>query len=94
VARADDGGAGAMADRLPVSYVLPVRWADDAGRLDELAGYLAGPSRVVAEVIVVDGSAERLRARRRAAFGDAVRLLLPQFWPGGNGKVGPLTGCC
>jgi hypothetical protein len=82
-----------MADLLPVSYVLPVRWTDDAGRLNELAGYLTRLSRVVAEVIVVDGSPDRLRAGHRAAFGNAVRLVPPEPWPGGNGKVaGVMTG--
>jgi hypothetical protein len=82
-----------MTDRLPISYVLPVRWSDDAGRLDELAAYLTALNRMVDEVIVVDGSPDALFAGHRAALGEAVRLLPPEPWPGGNGKVaGVMTG--
>jgi hypothetical protein len=81
-----------MTERLQVSYVLPVRWTSDQG-FDELAGYLETVSSLVAEVIVVDGSPTDLWHAHRAALDGSVRILQPQPWPGGNGKVaGVMTG--
>jgi hypothetical protein len=81
-----------MADRLPVSYVLPMRWTRDNG-FAELAAYLSGLSRVVGEVIVVDGSAEELLHAHRAALAGVSDVITPDPWPGGNGKVaGVMTG--
>lgn len=51
---------------LAASYVLPLRWEEDRG-LGELADYLAALARLVADVVVVDGSPpERYAAHRRA----------------------------
>lgn len=77
---------------LPISYVLPLKWADDDG-LAELARYLDS-LRGLAEVIVVDGSAEPLLSAHRRAFGEHVRQLLPDpRWACRNGKVaGVRTG--
>jgi hypothetical protein len=72
-------------------YVLPLKWADDAG-LDGLVRYLA---EVVAwlPVTVVDGSAEELFAAHRRAFPADVEHVRPEPWPGANGKVaGVMTG--
>jgi hypothetical protein len=81
-----------MTERLEVSYVLPVRWTSDHG-LAELARYLAQVSTLVREVIVVDGSPTELRHAHRAAIDESVRVLPPEPWPGGNGKVaGVMTG--
>lgn len=81
-----------MTDRAPVSYVLPMRWTSNDG-LVELAGYLHGLSRLVDQVIVVDGSAPELMRAHRSAFAGAVCLMPPDPWPGGNGKVaGVMTG--
>ncbi|MGK5673698.1 glycosyltransferase [Micromonospora sp. URMC 106] len=78
--------------RLPVAYVLPLRWADDAG-LPELTGYLRWLSTRV-DVTVVDGSPPELFARHRSAWRGLVRHLPPDpALRGVNGKVtGVLTG--
>jgi hypothetical protein len=77
---------------LPVSYVLPLRWEDDAG-LDELTSYLKWLGTQV-EVTVVDGSAPNLYARHAARWGEVVRHVPPH--PDlchANGKVnGVVTG--
>ena len=77
-----------------LSYVLPLKWHDDAGRLPELTRYLA---RLAArcEVIVVDGSPDEVYAGHAAAWH---RLDLDHLRPDPrlrylNGKVnGVLTG--
>lgn len=72
------------------TYVLPLRWTEDAG-LAELAGYLEEVVRW-AEVLVVDGSPDERFAAHAAAFPAEVRHLRPQFTCR-NGKVaGVLTG--
>lgn len=77
--------------RLDAEYVLPLRWADDAG-LAELVGYLTGVRDLV-DVTVVDGSEpERFRAHAHA-LPPGVRHLAAEPWPGHNGKVaGVMTG--
>jgi hypothetical protein len=62
----------------PLSYVLPLRWPDDAG-LEELSSYLRRLSAldVVGEVIVVDGSRAELFARHAAAWRAPLRHLPP-----------------
>jgi hypothetical protein len=78
--------------RLPVEYVLPLRWADDTG-LAELTGYLRGLRRLV-DVTVVDGSAPDVFARHADAWRGLVRHVAPDpALRGVNGKVlGVLTG--
>ena len=72
-------------------YVVPVRWSSDED-LEELSGYLRGISQWV-DVTVVDGSDAPAFERHRSAFGDLVRHLAPDRWPGRNGKVaGVVTG--
>ena len=77
---------------LPISYVLPLKSADDEG-LAELARYLDS-LRGLADVIVVDGSAEPLFSAHRRAFGEHVRQLPPDpRFACRNGKVaGVRTG--
>jgi hypothetical protein len=77
--------------RLPVEYVLPLRWGPDedptelAAYLAELVGWLS--------VTVVDGSAAEVWRRHDRVFPAAVRHVAPQPWPGRNGKVaGVVTG--
>ncbi|MEU4570091.1 glycosyltransferase family 2 protein [Micromonospora sp. NPDC023956] len=82
----------APATHLPLSYVLPLRWADDTG-LAELTGYLRRLAARV-EVTVVDGSPPEVYARHAAAWHGLVRHVPPEAVPHGvNGKVrGVLTG--
>lgn len=78
--------------RLALTYVLPLRWTDDAG-LDELTAYLRGLAGLVEEVLVVDGSPPALHAAHARAWHGLVRLERPDPWPGCNGKVaGVMTG--
>jgi hypothetical protein len=81
-----------MSARLPVSYVLPLRWTDDAG-LPDLTDYLRQLAAWV-EVTVVDGSPAPLFERHAAAWRGLVRHVpvAPRF-AFVNGKVnGVLTG--
>ncbi|GEO91026.1 glycosyltransferase [Kocuria flava] len=74
-----------------VRYVLPLRWSQDAG-LAELAAYLEQVVQWL-PVTVVDGSAPERRAAHRRAFPAAVEHVVPDPWPGRNGKVaGVMTG--
>ena len=44
-----------MSGPLPLSYVLPLRWSEDAGR-EELTRYLLALQEHCADIIIVDGS--------------------------------------
>ncbi|MFY1595787.1 glycosyltransferase [Micromonospora sp. WMMD737] len=83
---------GAAERRLPMAYVLPLRWTDDAG-LTELTAYLRRLSALV-DVTVVDGSSPEVFARHAEAWRGLVRHLRPDpALRGVNGKVtGVLTG--
>ncbi|WP_028047993.1 glycosyltransferase family 2 protein [Cellulomonas sp. URHE0023] len=81
----------ASAPRLPVEYVLPLRWARDDG-LDELSTYLLDLADHV-DVTVVDGSPGVVFDAHARRWGTHVRHVRPQRWPGANGKVaGVMTG--
>ncbi|WP_433387020.1 glycosyltransferase [Micromonospora sp. KLBMP9576] len=85
--------AGGVDDRrLPVAYVLPLRWTDDAD-LPGLTRYLGWLSARV-DVTVVDGSPPELFARHGRAWRGLLRHLRPDpALRGVNGKVtGVLTG--
>ncbi|WP_326556589.1 glycosyltransferase [Micromonospora sp. NBC_01796] len=86
--RPTDLGTG----RLPVEYILPLRWSDDDG-CAELTGYLRWLSERVS-VTVIDGSPPELFDRHAACWPALVRHLAPD--PAlryRNGKVnGVLTG--
>lgn len=70
---------------LPISYVLPI--AAVTPQIRALDGYLRRLSRLVDEVIVVDGSSDTVFAAHAVAWGQSVRHLRPaQVTP--NGKVG------
>ncbi|MEV4483659.1 glycosyltransferase [Micromonospora coxensis] len=85
-------GPGVRTPRLPVEYVLPLRWSDDTG-LAELTGYLRRLSRLV-DVTVVDGSPPQVHDRHAATWQGVVRHLpVDPALRGINGKVlGVLTG--
>jgi hypothetical protein len=77
--------------RLPVEYVLPLRWTSDEG-LVELARYLDDLAAIV-DVTVVDGSPPERFAAHAATWGARIRHLPVTARPGRNGKVsGVLTG--
>lgn len=83
-----------VGDALPLEYVLPLRWRRDAAPRDavELAAYL---ERLAAwlPVTVVDGSVPDVWERHHALFPPYARHVVPQPWPGRNGKVaGVVTG--
>ena len=71
--------------RPDLEYVLPLRWDDDAD-LADLTAYLTWLARSM-DVTVVDGSAPELFRRHHEAWGDIVRHVEAQPWPGRNGKV-------
>lgn len=54
-------------ERLPLSYVLPLRWSEP-GPLQELTAYLRRLSGWVEETIVIDGSPPPVFARNAAAL--------------------------
>lgn len=76
-----------------ITYVLPLRWRDDAG-LDELTGYLDRLSKLVAEVVVVDGSDPPLYENHEERWSDLVLHTPPDpRYAFLTGKVnGVLTG--
>ncbi|MET8263432.1 glycosyltransferase family 2 protein [Micromonospora arida] len=79
-------GAGRSPVRLPMTYVLPLRWHTDTG-LAELTDYLRWLGHRV-EVLVVDGSPPDLFARHAQAWRGLVRHLPPDPSERGlNGKV-------
>lgn len=81
-------------DSLPLEYVLPLRWGRGADTRDavELAGYLEQLAARL-PVTVVDGSEPAVWARHHALFAPHARHVVPQPWPGRNGKVaGVVTG--
>jgi hypothetical protein len=85
------GGARPPDPLADAEYVLPLRWADDAG-LPDLVAYLR---RLVTRVpvTVVDGSAPERFAAHAAALPAGVRHVAPGPHPGRNGKVaGVVTG--
>lgn len=73
------------------SYVLPLKWSQDAG-LDELATYLHTLVTLVDDVIVVDGSAPPQFTRHGRSWSPDVRHLRPDpRWRCANGKVAGLS---
>ncbi|HYN96035.1 MAG TPA: glycosyltransferase, partial [Pilimelia sp.] len=79
-----------MTGRLPIEYVLPLRWTADEG-LAELAAYVRRLA-TIADVTVVDGSPPESFAAHAAAFAGAARHVPPDpdlcF---ANGKVNGVT---
>lgn len=77
---------------LEASYVLPI--AATTPQLRPLTGYLTRLSRIISDVIVVDGSPPEVFAAHAQAWSGQVRHIRPQIQTG-NGKVaGVLTGVC
>ncbi len=78
-----------MTPRVPLSYVLPLRWSDD-DEAPELTAYLRTVAEAVDEVIVVDGSPPELYAAHREAWGDVATHLPPD--PELNYVMGKVDG--
>ncbi|MGS0687336.1 glycosyltransferase [Nakamurella sp. GG22] len=77
--------------RLPVEYVVPLRWSDDAD-LPEFTDYLRRLA-VLVDITVVDGSEREVFAGHADHWGELVRHLPVGQWPGRNRKVaGVVTG--
>ncbi|MEU7851755.1 glycosyltransferase [Micromonospora parva] len=84
----EHGGTGPSPVRLPMTYVLPLRWHTDTG-LAELTDYLRWLADRV-EVLVVDGSPPDLFARHAEAWRGLVRHFPPD--PGERGLNGKVLG--
>lgn len=63
-------------DRLPVSYILPIKWSRECDR-DELTRYLSQLKDLCDEVLVVDGSDTPDFEADRGAWGHLVRHIPP-----------------
>lgn len=74
-----------MINPLPISYILPIAASSSQARA--LTGYLCRLSRVVDEVIVVDGSPDSLFRAHAHAWAHHVRHMPPKTLTQ-NGKVG------
>ncbi|RBP65452.1 glycosyl transferase family 2 [Brevibacterium sanguinis] len=79
------GAAEPGGPRLPVHYLLPLRWKDDKG-IDDLADYLGSLVPHV-DVILVDGSDAERRAEHRAALPAGITVLDCDRRACRNGKV-------
>jgi hypothetical protein len=78
-----------VSEPLDLTYLVPLRWADGEQRRD-LATYLAAIAPLIAEVIVVDGSAPPVFAANREAWGGCITHLPPaedERW-----QMGKVTG--
>ncbi|MGE5527184.1 MAG: glycosyltransferase, partial [Methanosarcina sp.] len=65
-----------MSGAKPISYLVPVRWADGAQR-PELAAYLRAIAPLCGEILVVDGSPPEVFAANGAAWGDVAKHVAP-----------------
>ena len=88
--RSEDRAETDAGGRLPASYVLPIAAQKSASRA--LSGYLQRLSRVVRDVIVVDGSPAEVFDEHARWWGPHVRHMRPEQQTT-NGKVaGVVTG--
>ncbi len=83
--------------RLPISYVLPLRWREP-GPLVELMTYLRRLSTWIEEIVVVDGSPPPVFARNARALGSVAWHLPPdgdlEFAMGKvNGVISGVRAC-
>ena len=83
-----------MRDRLDLEYVLPLRWGPATSAREEpgMTAYLARLA-ALADVTVVDGSADDVFAHHHELWSPVVRHVRPEGCLGPNGKVaGVVTG--
>ena len=77
--------------RLPVEYVVPLKWDSD-DELADLTDYLHRLADWM-DVTVVDGSRRELFDDHQRLWHPTIRHIAPDPWPGRNGKVaGVVTG--
>jgi Glycosyl transferase family 2 len=78
-----------MSEPLPLSYVLPLRWSENAGR-EELTRYLLALQEHCAEIIIVDGSPADVFAANNEAWGSWTVHVAPD--PDTHCKMGKVSG--
>ena len=78
-----------IAERLELSYVLPLRWSDGAGR-GELTQYLRELRPLCAEILVVDGSPPEVFNANAEAWGGLALHARPD--PRTECKMGKVAG--
>jgi hypothetical protein len=78
-----------MSEPLALSYVLPLRWSQDAGR-EELTRYLRALQEHCAEILVVDGSPTDVFAANAQAWGSSTVHVSPD--PDTHCKMGKVSG--
>jgi hypothetical protein len=78
-----------MSQPLALSYVLPLRWSEDAGR-EELTRYLRALQEHCAEILVVDGSPADVFAANDKAWGSWTIHVAPD--PDTHCKMGKVSG--
>jgi hypothetical protein len=78
-----------VGERIPISYVLPLRWEDDS-RWPELRAYLRGISALLEEVLVVDGSPHGIFEAHAADLEGTCRHVAPD--PSLDFRMGKVTG--
>jgi hypothetical protein len=74
---------------LPLSYVLPLRWSEAAGR-EELTRYLHALRALCGEVLVIDGSPPEVFAANAEAWGSWTVHVAPD--PDTHCKMGKVSG--
>ncbi len=78
-----------MSEILELSYLLPLRWSDGAGRR-ELTEYLRSLRQLCAEILVVDGSPPDVFAANAEAWGSWTVHVPPD--PDTHCKMGKVAG--
>jgi hypothetical protein len=78
-----------MSEPLALSYVLPLRWSEGAGR-EELTRYLRALGEHCAEILVVDGSPPDVFAANAEAWGAWTVHVAPD--PDTHCKMGKVSG--
>lgn len=78
-----------MSEPFELSYVLPLRWSEDASR-EELSEYLRELRAVCAEIVIVDGSPPDIFAAHAEAWGSWTVHVAPD--PDTYCKMGKVAG--
>jgi Glycosyl transferase family 2 len=78
-----------VSEPLPLSYVLPLRWSEGAGR-EELTQYLRALRALCAEILVIDGSSPEVFAANAEAWGSWTVHVAPD--PDTHCKMGKVSG--